>query len=48
MAAEVGKPIRELFGMKALENYLAVLETDHDLFSKMTFEQEVRILVEKC
>ena len=28
-ATEVGKPIRELFGAKAIENYLAVLEKDH-------------------
>ena len=45
--ADIGKPVRDLFGMKALENYLAVQQKDHELFSQMSFEEEVAAINEK-
>jgi hypothetical protein len=33
--------------MKAIENYIKVQEKDHELFSAMTFEDEVRIIMDK-
>ena len=44
---DVGKPIRDLFGDHALNNYLAVHKRDHDLFSNVTLEEEINILTEK-
>ena len=46
-AFDVGKPIRDLIGMRALENYISVQEQDHEIFSQMTFEQEVKTIIHK-
>jgi hypothetical protein len=45
--SDLGKPIRDFFGEDTIANVLMIGQVDHDFFSKMTVDEEAKLLLTK-